>query len=154
MLKQGRTVVNREFDVIMRAPRVLHITFRKFIRGFKSSQDELNRMNETQRRTLLFIHDKGDQTMTDLHRAIGRQKGSMTSVVDKLIKKGFVERRHTTRDKRKVQIGLTPAGKEKVDILKAEVAGHFKNKLIKLPPNSRQQFYQAIKILDNISRQL
>lgn len=147
-------MTNREFEIIMQAPRVIHTTVRKFIRGFESSQEELNRMNDTQRRTLLLIHDKGVLTMTELHRAIGRQKGSMTSVVDQLIKKGFVERRNSIGDRRKVKIDLTPAGKEKVNIFRVEIAKYIRNKLRKLPPRSRERFYQAVEILNDISRQL
>ena len=92
--------------------------------------------------------------MTALHRAIGLEKGSLTSVIDQLIKKKLVERKRDEADRRKVIITLTDTGRKKAEVLRMEIAGHIKNNLERLPVEDRKRFYRAVEALMDISRKL
>lgn len=143
-----------ELEMIMRFPRILHTTMRKMVRGFQSSQHEVNRLNDTLRRTLLILHDQGALNMTQLHHFIGREKASMTAAVDRLIEKGLVERKSVAHDRRKVKIDLTPSGRRKTDIFTQEIAEHIRGNLGKLPAKDRDRLFHAFTILDEISLKL
>jgi DNA-binding MarR family transcriptional regulator len=147
-------MLRRDLEIIMSFPRVIHHTMRKLRCGFHGSQPELNQLNDTQRRTLLYLDDKEAMTMTQLHRFIGLEKGSLTSVVDQLIKKSLVQRKRVAGDRRKVEIDLTAFGKNKVGILKKEIAEYIHGKLQQLTPDDRKRFYQAVETLSDISRKL
>jgi DNA-binding MarR family transcriptional regulator len=145
---------HREIAIIMGFPRIMHTTLRKMICGFQGSQSDLNRLNDTMRRTLLILNDRGPQTMTQLHHAIGREKGSMTTVVGRLIEKGLAQRKSVPHDRRKVNIDLTASGWKKTDILKKEIALFIREKLRKLPRTDQDRFYQAVETLNDISQKL
>lgn len=144
---------NKELELITRFPKVMHVILGKMMRGFKSSLEEMN-LNRTMNRTLLVLYDRGETTMTELHHAIGLEKGSLTTVVDQLIDKALVERRGDSRDRRKVNILLTSLGRKKVDILRNEIANYIKKSLDKLHAKDREQFYRAVKVLTDISGKL
>jgi DNA-binding MarR family transcriptional regulator len=145
---------HRETAIIMSFPRIMRTTLRKMIYGFQGSQSDMNQLNDTMRRTLLILKDRGPKTMTQLHQAIGREKGSMTTVVGRLIEKGLVERKSVPHDRRLVNIDLTASGRKKTDILKKEIALFIHDKLGKLPPAEQERFYQAVEVLSDISKKL
>lgn len=144
---------NMELEIITRFPKVMHVILGKMMRGFKSSLEEMN-LNRTMSRTLLVLYDKGEATMTELHHAIGLEKGSLTTVIDQLIEKTLVERKGDSRDRRKVNIMLTTLGRKKVDILRKEIANYIKESLDKLQAKDRDRFYKAVKVLTDISGKL
>ena len=92
--------------------------------------------------------------MTELHHAIGLEKGSLTTVVDQLIEKTLVERKRDVGDRRKVNILLTALGRKKVDTLRMEIANYIKKSLDGLPAKDRERFYKAVKVLIDISGKL
>ena len=143
---------NRELEIIIQFPKISHVIIGKMIRGFRSSLG-MN-LNQTHRRTLLFLNDVEETTMTELHKTIGLEKGSLTTVIDQLIEKELVERKGDKKDRRKVLISLTAKGREKVGILRMEIAGYIKNNLEKLPEIDRKRFYKAVEALDDISLKL
>jgi DNA-binding MarR family transcriptional regulator len=144
---------NRELEIIIRFPKITHEILGKMMHGFQSSQGEMT-LNRTQGRALLILYDKGETTMTVLHRVIGLEKGSLTTVIDQLIEKGLVERKRDAEDRRKVNISLTPMGREKVGILRMEIASYIKNKLERLPVKDRERFYRTVEALADISLKL
>ena len=111
---------NKELELITDFPKTTHVILGKMMRGFQSSLEDMN-LNQTMRRALLILYDKGETTMTELHHAIGLEKGSLTTVVDQLIEKTLVERKRDIGDRRKVNILLTALGRKKVDTLRMEI---------------------------------
>jgi DNA-binding MarR family transcriptional regulator len=144
---------NKELELITEFPKTAHVILGKMMRGFQTSLEDLN-LNQTMRRALLILYDKGETTMTELHRAIGLEKGSLTTVIDQLIEKRLVERKRDVGDRRKVNILLTALGRKKVDILRMEIANYIKKSLDTLQARDRERFYRAVKVLIDISGKL
>ena len=142
-----------DLEIIIQFPKITHVFMRKMLHGFQSSQIGMT-LNRTQGRTLLFLYDRGKTTMTSLHKAIGLEKGSLTSVIDQLIKKELVERKRDQADRRKVIIALTALGRKKAEILRLEIADHIKRNLERLPAEDRKRFYRAAETLINISQKI
>jgi DNA-binding MarR family transcriptional regulator len=143
---------DKELEIIMGFPRVFHVFMRKMMRGFQTSEEMS--LNPTQRRTLLIMYDKGILTMTALHEFIGLEKGSLTTVIDQLIRKGLVKRTRDEKDRRRVNISLSETGRKKVRILRMQIAGHIKKNLERLPAEVRERFYRAVESLIDISNKL
>jgi DNA-binding MarR family transcriptional regulator len=61
--------------------------------------------------TWLHAHD-GHISATRLSSEIGHDMGALTRVVDELERRGFVKRERSTRDRRAVEIAITPAGRQ------------------------------------------
>ena len=61
---------------------------------------------------LKTIADTNDCIMSDLSNKLGVTMGNMTSMVDRLIKEGYVAREHDPDDRRVVKVKLTGKGKD------------------------------------------
>ena len=66
---------NNELEILMQFPRIIYMIMRKIMRGFHFSQYGLE-LNQTQRRTLLILLNKGASSMTQLHDLVGLEKGT------------------------------------------------------------------------------
>jgi len=62
--------------------------------------------------TLTLIHRNPGISQTELGQASGRDKSSITPVVEDLVRRGLVERRRTDSDKRAYRLSLAPQGKK------------------------------------------
>lgn len=65
-------------------------------------------------RTLRLL-GQGPQRMSDIAAFLGVSMSSATSMIDRLVNKGVVERAHDPADRRVVTCRLTPLGSEHVD---------------------------------------
>ena len=61
--------------------------------------------------TLMLIGRNPGISQTALSRANGRDKSSLTPVLDDLARRGLVQRRRTRSDQRTYRLALTPAGR-------------------------------------------
>ena len=59
---------------------------------------------------LVLIHENPGISQTDLSRANGRDKSSLTPVLDDLVRRKLVNRQRTAHDRRTYRLTLTPAG--------------------------------------------
>jgi DNA-binding MarR family transcriptional regulator len=63
-------------------------------------------------------------SQTALGRASGRDKSSLTPALDDLERRGLVNRRRSTRDRRSYTLSLTPKGEKLLDELMDEAIAH------------------------------
>ena len=59
----------------------------------------------------------GQITVTELSEILGVSPPSTTAMVDRLVKKGFLIREHSSKDRRKVIISTSPEAKEDIEDL-------------------------------------
>ena len=59
------------------------------------------------------MHEAGDTSIADLHRAFAHKRSTLTSVLDRLDARGLVKRETSSKDRRSFVISLTRAGKKK-----------------------------------------
>jgi len=62
--------------------------------------------------TLMLIHRNPGISPTELSQASGRDKSSLTPVIEDLVRRGHVERQRTDSDKRTYRLTLTAQGKK------------------------------------------
>jgi DNA-binding MarR family transcriptional regulator len=62
--------------------------------------------------TLTLIHRNPGISQTELSQASGRDKSSLTPVVEDLVRRGLVERRRVDSDRRTYRLNLTAEGKK------------------------------------------
>jgi len=67
--------------------------------------------------TLTLIARNPGISQTALSHANGRDKSSLTPVVEDLVRRGLVERKRTRDDRRTYRLRLTPAGKKTLTML-------------------------------------
>jgi len=95
------------FIVLSRASKVVLEEANKLIESYK--------LNPTEFAVLELLYHKGRQPIQKIGQKILLSSGSMTYVVDKLEKKGLLERVFCTEDKRITYMSITAAGKALIE---------------------------------------
>ncbi|MDU6249738.1 MAG: MarR family transcriptional regulator, partial [Paeniclostridium sordellii] len=107
-------------------------------------------VNRTQLRALVFIKNNGEITMTDLCEKLNIEKGSLTTMVDDLNKKGYLTRTRDSRDRRKYILNLTSEGDNIAKDFLEELGDKLEKKFLELDKNDREKFMVSIKNLEDI----
>jgi MarR family 2-MHQ and catechol resistance regulon transcriptional repressor len=74
-----------------------------------------NDMTRTEFAVLELLHHKGPQPIQQIGNKVLMSSGNITYVVDKLEKKGFAQRRASSKDRRLIYAEVTPAGSEFIE---------------------------------------
>jgi len=78
----------------------------------KSLRDNGSDLTITEMHTIHAVGEERPRTMTEVSRDLNITMGTLTTGVDKLIKKGYLVRKRTDEDKRVVLVELTEKGVE------------------------------------------
>jgi DNA-binding MarR family transcriptional regulator len=104
----------------------------------------------TQWIVLIQVRDGLARTASDIASDLGHDSGALTRVVDQLERRGYLRRNRSARDRRVVELQLTPAGKTIVDELLPIVVNHTN---AALAPLSKSEFVQLrdylVRLLDH-----
>lgn len=104
-------------------------------------------INKTQLRALIFIKNNGQITMTDLCSMLNIEKGSLTSMVDDLSKKGLVVRQKDLFDKRKFFINITEEGDKIASEFIEKLSIELEEKFSRLSEEDRNKYIESINNL-------
>ncbi len=69
-------------------------------------------LSMTQAEVVSYLSEQGETTMGELSDHISVSLSAMTGVIDRLVQKGAVSRGRDKKDRRVVNVSLTPAGKK------------------------------------------
>lgn len=110
---------------------------------------ELSNLSVTEIHTIEAIGEKEERTMSEVANDLGITVGTLTTAINKLIKKEYVERRRIEEDRRIVLIKLTEKGKRARYLHK-----EFHNEMIKATMEKLDKDEEAVLIrsLDNLSK--
>ena len=101
---------------------------------------------------LTLIGQNPGISQTALSQASGRDKSSMTPVLEDLVRRGLVKRERTSADRRAYRLKLTPAGARMLGKLNACAREHEKNLDRIIGARDRANFLRVLKrIAEGIS---
>ena len=89
-------------------PKIYSSLYLNYLKQYSGLYD----VNKTQLRALVFMRNYGEISMTELCAKLNIEKGSLTSMIDDLSKKGYVYREKNLKDRRKYMIVITEEGKQ------------------------------------------
>jgi DNA-binding MarR family transcriptional regulator len=70
------------------------------------------RVNQAEAHVLAYLSESdAAATISDVHRAFAHKRSTLTSILDRLERRGFITRTSGARDRRTFVVGLTPAGR-------------------------------------------
>lgn len=95
--------------------------------------------------TLTLIARNPGITQTELSLANGRDKSSLTPVVEDLVKRDLVERRRVDSDRRAYRLYLTPSGKKVLTMLTRCARRHERNLDRVIGERDRKRFIHILK---------
>jgi DNA-binding MarR family transcriptional regulator len=95
--------------------------------------------------TLTIIARNPGNSQTEFSLASGRDKSSVTPVVEDLVRRGLIERKRMRSDRRAYRLNLTPAGKKTLLSLTRIARGHEVNLDRIIGPRERERFLAILK---------
>jgi DNA-binding MarR family transcriptional regulator len=105
--------------------------------------------------TLLSLPLNKTLKMIELSNAMSVDNSTMTRMVDQLVEKGLVLRKADEKDRRLVQIGLTPTGQKLHKELAAALEKFYQDSLDQIPEKERPVIIESlIKVNDAMGKGL
>ena len=95
--------------------------------------------------TLTIIARNPGISQTELSHANGRDKSSLTPVVEDLVRRGLVERKRLSHDRRAYRLNLTSAGKKTLTLMTRCARRHERNLDAIIGLRDRKRFIQILK---------
>jgi DNA-binding MarR family transcriptional regulator len=95
--------------------------------------------------TLTLIARNPGISQTELSQANGRDKSSLTPVVEDLARRGLIERRRMNSDRRTYRLHLTPSGKKVLTMMTRCARRHERNLDHIIGQRDRKRFVQILK---------
>ena len=98
-------------------------TYVKFMRALDSitaridEQDTVGDLHGAQFGTLEMIYHLGPMNQKDIGQKLLMSKSNMVTIIDKLEKKGLVQRQRSTEDRRCIFVHLTNLGRNRIETL-------------------------------------
>jgi len=125
-------VLARAFDAVERHSRAS-------IAGFGLGTTEFG--------VLEVLYHKGELPVCEVQRRILVESSSTTYVVDKLVKRGLVRRRHSGKDRRVVLLRLTPSGRRLIGRIFPTHARAIHDAVAALRPREQAQAVRLMRTL-------
>ena len=100
--------VLRDADAAMKTIRRMRLGLARFFRSLSES----GAFSMPQYNLLTVLEEKGECTMGQLAAGLGITMGAVTSLVDRLIHAGLVERERSAEDRRVVKVRQTDKGRD------------------------------------------
>ena len=124
-------------------PKIYSSLYLNYLKQYSGLYD----VNKTQLRALVFMKNYGEISMTELCAKLNIEKGSLTSMIDDLSKKGYVYREKNLKDRRKYMIVITEEGKQIAADFTEKLSNDLEEKFFKLDTDEREKYLEAIETL-------
>ncbi len=127
-------------------PKIYSSLYLNYLKQYSGLYD----VNKTQLRALVFMKNYGEISMTELCAKLNIEKGSLTSMIDDLSKKGYVYREKNLKDRRKYMIVITEEGKKIAADFTEKLSNDLEAKFFKLDTEEREKYLEAIETLETL----
>lgn len=128
-------------------PKLFNDFYLEDIKKFISDKN----VNKTQLRALTFIKNYGAINMTELCNMLNIEKGSLTTMIDDLVEKGYVERVNDKKDRRRYIIVMTEAGDVLSDNFMTYLKGSLEQKMERIGMDKMSSLVGSMENIINIT---
>jgi DNA-binding MarR family transcriptional regulator len=99
---------------------------------------------------LKVLKKSGELPMSEISRSVYISKSNMTSIIDKLVEDGLVERLPNKNDRRIIDISLTDKGNDLLRNWRKHSNNEIKMNLSLLSNEDLEKFYESVENIKNI----
>lgn len=131
-------------------PKLFNDFYLEDIKKFISDKN----VNKTQLRALTFIKNYGAINMTELCNMLNIEKGSLTTMIDDLVEKGYVERVNDKKDRRRYIIVMTEAGDVLSDNFMTYLKGSLEQKMGNIGMDKMGSLVASMENIINITESI
>ena len=131
-------------------PKLFNDFYLEDIKKFISDKN----VNKTQLRALTFIKNYGAINMTELCNMLNIEQGSLTTMIDDLVEKGYVERVNDKKDRRRYIIVMTEAGDVLSDNFMTYLKGSLEQKMERIGMDKMSSLVGSMENIINITESI
>ncbi len=113
-----------------------------YLAGNKNGQ--LNDLSITQLNAIKILWDRGEMTMSELADQLSVSPPSASVLVDRLVEKGILCREHSTTDRRKVVVRVSPEAEKVVEEIIANILQFFVDLVEKIGIETAQKWCDVL----------
>ena len=117
----------------------------KLLRGLRAGFIAAPQVTTSQIVTLMRVYDKVTTRVGILSKEMQVSAPTITGVIDRLMRDGYLRRTHDKKDRRAVNVELTNKGKELVEHLRSEINKRWYRILIHLSEEEREDYLRILK---------
>ena len=128
-------------EILDVVPRVM-----RTIRG-EMRQRRASGLSVPQFRAMILINRQGQAALVEVAEHLGLTSATTCRMVDDLVRRGLAVSRHSTVDRRKIAISLTPQGGALLDQAQQGTLIRLEELLSSLSPSERAVIWDAMRIL-------
>ena len=101
-------------------------------------------------RLLMMLSNRDKMQPSEIGRNLGISKPNVTTMIDKLIEKGYVSRLHDVRDRRVMHIVISEKGRSFINKRKRILCGIMRKNLSALKPGELEELSGALETFRDI----
>lgn len=117
----------------------------KLLRGLRAGFIAAPQITTSQMVTLMRIYEKTTTRVGALSKEMHVSAPTITGVIDRLMRNGYLKRTHDTRDRRVVNVELTDKGRSQIERLLLEINKRWYGILIHLSAEERENYLRILK---------
>jgi DNA-binding MarR family transcriptional regulator len=115
--------------------------------------DAMGELSLNQIHAIKLVHHRGTVYMTELSALLGVTPASVSGMVDRLVDKGILIREHSTEDRRRVIVRVSPAAMEQIRQIEAAILQGFHEIVERLGRQTAEEWCRVLEkvkeVLDN-----
>ena len=108
------------------------------------SCDAFGELSVNQVHMIRLVRKHGTLAMSELAVRLGVSPPSASTMVDRLVDKGVLNREHSTEDRRKVVVRISPEAIKKIASVETSILQLFENLVEKLGPETTRQWCRVL----------
>ena len=120
-----------------------HNIFKHFIKNYPLP----DKLNHRHMRAIVILHFKETASMSEMSNVLGIEKGSFTTVAEKLIKTGYIFNQRNEKDRRVYELRLTEKGSQLAETFVKDHRAYITDLFSKLSEEEMIAFSKALDIV-------
>ena len=110
----------------------------------------ISEMSVAQMHAIMKISDRGRVYMTELSGLLGVSPPSASAMVDRLVEKGVLVREHSTEDRRRVEVRISPESTKHIEKVKNLLLGTFVELVEKIGPETARKWCEVLEQVKSV----
>lgn len=96
---------------------------------------------------LLILSRKENYMMSELAHEMGTSSGNMTAMIDRMVQSGLVERGRSPKDRRVVQVWISPEGEDLANRIRRSTEAGIRRLIRRIPDDQKQAFFDTLSVI-------
>lgn len=99
---------------------------------------------------IMVIRQQGQITMTELSERLGVSPPSASAMVDRLVAKGILVREHSSKDRRKVVVRVSPEARKNIEGVEETILRSFIEIVEKIGPETARKWCEVLERVKSV----